>query len=61
MSSLGGWKLLQTTAIYRAAGKNPFAGGSANPTVGQVLLESKDQLPRQVLADHIISRGAADS
>jgi hypothetical protein len=48
---LDGWKLLETTAIYRAAGKNPFVGTAANPTVGQVLLESKDQLQRQVLAD----------
>jgi murein DD-endopeptidase MepM/ murein hydrolase activator NlpD len=48
---LDGWKLLETTAIYRAAGKNPFVGSSANPTVGQILLESKDQLQRQVLAD----------
>ncbi|MCW3063462.1 MAG: peptidoglycan DD-metalloendopeptidase family protein, partial [Solirubrobacterales bacterium] len=48
---LDGWKLLETTAIYRAAGKNPFVGAAANPTVGQVLLESKDQLQRQVLAD----------
>ncbi|HSD25171.1 MAG TPA: lytic murein transglycosylase, partial [Solirubrobacterales bacterium] len=31
---LDGWKLLETTAIYRAADKNPF---SDNPTVGQVL------------------------
>jgi Transglycosylase SLT domain/Peptidase family M23 len=48
---LDGWKLLETTAIYRAAGKNPFVGSAATPTVGQVLLESKDQLERQVLAD----------
>jgi murein DD-endopeptidase MepM/ murein hydrolase activator NlpD len=48
---LDGWKLLETTAIYRAAGKNPFVGTTANPTVGQILLESKDQLQRQVLAD----------
>jgi hypothetical protein len=44
---LDGWKLLETTAIYRAAGKDPFTRASA----GQVLLESKDQLERQVLAD----------
>ena len=60
---LDGWKLLETTAIYRAAGKNPFVGGGANPTVGQVLLESKDQLQRQVLADpriNIYSCGRRD-
>ncbi len=38
---LDGWKLLEATAIYRAAGKNPF-DQSAN--VGQVLLMSKTQL-----------------
>ena len=38
---LDGWKLLETTAIYRAADKNPF---SDNPTVGQVLLMSKGAL-----------------
>ena len=38
---LDGWKLLETTAIYRAADKNPF---SDNPTVGQVLLMSKAAL-----------------
>ncbi len=45
---LDGWKLLEATAIYRAAGKNPFADRA---TVGQVLLASKAQLQRQVLND----------
>ncbi len=45
---LDGWKLLEATAIYRAAGKNPFEDQA---TVGQVLLASKSQLQRQVLAD----------
>ena len=35
---LDGWKLLEATAIYRAAGKDPFAGTAS---VGQVLLMSK--------------------
>jgi hypothetical protein len=49
---LDGWKLLETTAIYRAAGKNPFFGPDAkNPTVGQVLLMSKEALQRRVLTD----------
>ena len=39
---LDGWKLLEATAIYRAAGKNPFAGTGAS--VGQILLMSKEQL-----------------
>jgi Transglycosylase SLT domain/Peptidase family M23 len=45
---LDGWKLLEATAIYRAAGKNPF---DDQASVGQVLLASKSQLQRQVLAD----------
>jgi hypothetical protein len=49
---LDGWKLLEATALYRAAGKNPFWGpGAKNPTVGQVLLMSKQQLTNRVLAD----------
>ena len=46
---LDGWKLLEETAIYRAAGKNPFRfdGGS----VTQDLLMPKTQLERRVLAD----------
>ena len=46
---LDGWKLLEATAIYRAAGQNPFSGDSAS--VGQVLLMSKPQLVRTVLSD----------
>jgi len=45
---LDGWKLLEATAIYRAAGRNPFV---ANPGVGQVLLMSKEALTRRVLAN----------
>ncbi len=49
---LDGWKLLETTAIYRAADKNPF---SNNPTVGQVLLMSKSALEQRVLNDPALS------
>ena len=45
---LDGWKLLEATAIYRAAGENPFTDGA---TTGQVLLMSKPQLVKRVLAD----------
>ena len=45
---LDGWKLLEATAIYRAAGRNPFV---ADPGVGQVLLMSKEVLTRRVLAN----------
>jgi hypothetical protein len=49
---LDGWKLLEATAVYRAAGVNPFFGpGAKNPTVGQVLLMSKEQLTNRVLSD----------
>ncbi len=49
---LDGWKLLETTAIYRAADKNPF---TSNPTVGQVLLMSKGALEQRVLSDPALS------
>ena len=49
---LDGWKLLEATAVYRAAGVNPFVGpGAKNPTIGQVLLMSKEQLQTRVLED----------
>jgi len=46
---LDGWKLLEATAIYRAAGDNPFTKSSAS--VGQILLMSKEQLIKRVLND----------
>ena len=49
---LDGWKLLEATAIYRASGKNPFFGPDAkNPTIGQILLMSKESLQRAVLSN----------
>jgi hypothetical protein len=49
---LDGWKLLESTAIYRAKGKNPFFGADAeHPSIGQMLMLSKDQLIRRVLHD----------
>jgi hypothetical protein len=45
---LDGWKLLEATAIYRAAGKDPF---DRSADVGQVLLMSKGQLIQRVLND----------
>ncbi len=49
---LDGWKLLEATAVYRAAGVDPFFGpGAKNPTIGQILLMSKEQLQNRVLAD----------
>jgi outer membrane biosynthesis protein TonB len=48
---LDGWKLLESTAIYRAAGKNALLTGSGSLSVGQILLMSKDQLTQTVLKD----------
>jgi murein DD-endopeptidase MepM/ murein hydrolase activator NlpD len=49
---LDGWKLLQATAVYRANDIDPFYGpGERNPSVGQVLLMSKQQLTTRVLTD----------
>jgi hypothetical protein len=49
---LDGWKLLQATAVYRANRIDPFYGpGKKNPSVGQVLLMSKQQLTGRVLTD----------
>jgi hypothetical protein len=46
---LDGWKLLEATAVYRAAGLNPF--GKKQPSIGQILLMSKEQLENRVLED----------
>ena len=49
---LDGWKLLESTAIYRAAGRNPFVGKDAQtPSIGQILLMSKESLAQRVLAN----------
>ena len=61
---LDGWKLLESTAIYRAKGKNALFGADAEtPSIGQLLLLSKEQLVRRVLADpriEIYGCGAGD-
>jgi murein DD-endopeptidase MepM/ murein hydrolase activator NlpD len=44
---LDGWVALEDTSIFRAKGENPFLATA--PTVGQVLLESKQQLEPQLL------------
>jgi hypothetical protein len=53
---LDGWVALENTSIFRAKGENPFLATS--PTIGQVLLESKQQLEPQVLHDGGIRLGA---
>jgi murein DD-endopeptidase MepM/ murein hydrolase activator NlpD len=52
---LDGWVALEDTSIFRAKGENPFLATS--PTVGQVLLESQQQLQPQVLHDGGIRLG----
>jgi hypothetical protein len=52
---LDGWVSLEDTSIFRARGENPFLATS--PTIGQVLLESKQQLEPQVLHDSGIRLG----
>jgi hypothetical protein len=49
---LDGWKLLESTAIYRARGKIAMlASADAGPSIGQIMLMSKEALGRRVLAD----------
>ena len=48
---LDGWKLLESTAIYRANGKNALYGGSSSFSIGQVLLMPKALLQKRVLSD----------
>jgi murein DD-endopeptidase MepM/ murein hydrolase activator NlpD len=52
---LDGWVALEDTSIFHAKGENPFLATS--PTVGQVLLESQQQLEPQVLHDGGIHLG----
>ena len=54
---LDGWKLLEATAIYRAAGKNVLHGRDAKAgslSIGQILLLPKPLLEKRVLADERI-------
>ncbi|HEX4438154.1 MAG TPA: lytic transglycosylase domain-containing protein [Solirubrobacteraceae bacterium] len=46
---LDGWVALENSSVFHAKGENPFLATS--PTIGQVLLESKQQLEPQVLHD----------
>ena len=53
---LDGWVALENSSVFHARGQNPFLATS--PTVGQVLLESKQQLEPQVLHDGAIRLSA---
>jgi soluble lytic murein transglycosylase-like protein len=46
---LDGWKLLESTAIYRASGRNALVERSSS--IGEILLMSKEALARHVLAN----------
>jgi len=46
---LDGWVQLENSSIFRAKGQAPFS--TSGPSAGQVLLESKEQLEQQVLAN----------
>jgi hypothetical protein len=50
---LDGWKLLESTAIYRAKGKNALlsADSADEPSIGQIMLMSKETLGKRVLDD----------
>ena len=48
---LDGWKLLESTALYRAQGKNALLGDGSSASIGQILLMSKEDLTREVLAN----------
>ena len=57
---LDGWKLLEATALYRAAGEDPFG---SDASIGQILLMSKETLAQRALADprlQVYSCGRSD-
>jgi len=45
---LDGWRLLESSAVYRSTGRSALRPGGSS--VGRILLESKDRLVRRVLA-----------
>ena len=51
---LDGWKLLESTAIYRANGKNALYSSSDAFSIGQILLLPKPLLQKRVLSDNRI-------
>jgi murein DD-endopeptidase MepM/ murein hydrolase activator NlpD len=61
---LDGWKLLESTAIYRAKGKNALLASEGEElSIGQIMLMSKQALTRRVLEDRridIYACGRAD-
>ncbi|HEX8054497.1 MAG TPA: lytic murein transglycosylase [Thermoleophilaceae bacterium] len=55
---LDGWKLLESTAIYRAKGKNVLKD-SSSASIGQILMMAKPLLERRVLNDERIELDAS--
>ncbi|MEA2155588.1 MAG: hypothetical protein QOE11_1728, partial [Solirubrobacteraceae bacterium] len=49
---LDGWKLLESTALYRVQDKNPLVGNAGlDASIGQIMLMSKEDLAQRVLAN----------
>jgi hypothetical protein len=48
---LDGWKLLESTALYRAQGKNVLLSGASGASIGQIMLMSKEDLAQRVLSN----------
>jgi murein DD-endopeptidase MepM/ murein hydrolase activator NlpD len=48
---LDGWKLLESTALYRAQGKNVLMSGAAGASIGQIMLMTKEELAQRVLSN----------
>ena len=61
---LDGWKLLESTEVYRAKGKNALFGKDAGEmSIGEIMLMSKENLARRVIADNrieVYGCGASD-
>jgi Transglycosylase SLT domain len=55
---LDGWVKLQSSSVVKAKGRDPFA--TIAPTPGQVLLESKAQLERQIPRDRRVHLAACE-
>ncbi len=48
---LDGWKLLESTAIYKAGNDSVFGRDGAEPSIGQILLMNKQELIARVLSN----------
>jgi hypothetical protein len=48
---LDGWKLLESTALYRAQGENVLTDTLSTASIGQIMLMSKEDLAQRVLSN----------